>query len=55
MAQPPLDPTEPCRLHREDGAYLHEQLAVRVAEVGAYAAANELGVDRKTAMKYSNA
>jgi DNA invertase Pin-like site-specific DNA recombinase len=36
-------------------ADLRQQLAVRVAEVGAYAAAKELGVDRKTAMKYSNA
>ena len=36
-------------------ADLREQLAVRVAEVGAYQAARELGVDRKTAMKYANA
>jgi DNA invertase Pin-like site-specific DNA recombinase len=31
---------------------LQEQLREKVAEVGAYAAARELGVDRKTAMKY---
>ena len=36
-------------------ADLREQLAVRVAEVGAYQAERELGVDRKTAMKYANA
>jgi hypothetical protein len=36
-------------------ADLREQLAVRVAEVGAYQAARQLGVDRKTAMKYANA
>jgi DNA invertase Pin-like site-specific DNA recombinase len=36
-------------------ADLRQQLASRVAEVGVYAAAKELGVDRKTAMKYSNA
>jgi DNA invertase Pin-like site-specific DNA recombinase len=34
---------------------LRSKIASRVAEVGAYAAAKELGVDRKTAMKYSNA
>ena len=33
-------------------ADLRQKLAARVAEVGAYAAAKELGVDRKTAMKY---
>jgi DNA invertase Pin-like site-specific DNA recombinase len=33
-------------------AELRQRLASRVAEVGAYAAAKELGVDRKTAMKY---
>jgi DNA invertase Pin-like site-specific DNA recombinase len=31
---------------------LQEQLREKVAEVGAYAAAKELDVDRKTAMKY---
>jgi DNA invertase Pin-like site-specific DNA recombinase len=36
-------------------AELRQRLASRVAEVGAYAAATELGVDRKTAMKYSAA
>jgi hypothetical protein len=36
------------------GEELRQQLAERVAEVGAYAAAKELGVDRKTAMKYAN-
>ena len=34
------------------GEDLRQQLAARVTEVGAYAAAKELGVDRKTAMKY---
>jgi len=34
------------------GEELRLKIAVRVAEVGAYAAAKELGVDRKTAMKY---
>jgi len=33
-------------------ADLRLKIASRVAEVGAYAAAKELGVDRKTAMKY---
>jgi DNA invertase Pin-like site-specific DNA recombinase len=33
---------------------LRQQLATRVAEVGAYAAAKELGVDRKTAIKYAS-
>lgn len=32
---------------------LQAKLAARVAEVGAYAAAKELGVDRKTAAKYA--
>ena len=32
---------------------LRQRLAVRVAEVGAYAAAKEVGVDRKTATKYA--
>ena len=32
---------------------LRQQLASRVAEVGAYQAAFDLGVDRKTAMKYA--
>jgi hypothetical protein len=36
-------------------AELRQRLASRVAEVGAYAAAKQLGVDRKTAMKYANA
>jgi len=31
---------------------LQQRIADRAAEVGAYAAAKELGVDRKTAMKY---
>ena len=34
------------------GEELQQQLVERVAEFGAYAAAKELGVDRKTAMKY---
>ena len=33
-------------------AQLRQQSVARVAEVGAYAAAKALGVDRKTAMKY---
>jgi DNA invertase Pin-like site-specific DNA recombinase len=33
---------------------LQQRLASRVAEVGAYAAAKELGVDRKTALKYQS-
>ena len=36
-------------------AQLRQQLVARAAEVGAYAAAKELGVDRKTAAKYANA
>ena len=34
------------------GEDLRQQLAARVAEIGAYQAAKDLGVDRKTAMKY---
>jgi hypothetical protein len=37
------------------GEDLRQQLAARVAEIGAYKAAKDLGVDRKTAMKCSNA
>ena len=37
------------------GEDLRQQLVARVAEIGAYQAAKDLGVDRKTAMKYSNA
>jgi DNA invertase Pin-like site-specific DNA recombinase len=37
------------------GEELRQRLASRVAEVGAYAAAKELGVDRKTAVKYCSA
>jgi hypothetical protein len=31
MAQPPLNPTEPCRLHREDGTYSPVEMAIRRA------------------------
>ena len=31
MAQPPLDPAEPFRLHREDGAYSPVEIAIRQA------------------------